>query len=497
MSTTSTTAPHPAIRSAIVSAAVLVVVLVVLAGAAPAVAESSSQNAEERMLALVTGARAEAGLPTLSVNAHLTAVARDWTWQMQASGSDLPAHNPDAYTQAGCSGLGENVGRTILPGANEDELVERLHESFMASEVHRDNILHDGSTDVGLGISVDERGAMWVTQLFASGCQDEPAPPVAEQPETLSPAAPLTTVEEALHASRGLFTERRPAHVVLARADVFADSLAGAALTGGGQAPILFTPAPGSSDAGLPPSVRGEIDRLLDGRGRVYLLGGTRAVSSTVERELGRAGYQVVRLAGGDRVATARAIADEVVALYGAPQRVLIASAWDWPDAVSAGAAAAWARDPVLLTGADHLAEPTRAFLDRHQPGQRVVIGGSAVISEEVRAAAGARRLAGRTRVETAVAISEHLFGRTRAADGDAFVTVHGWHPMGWGAALGWSALSGRDGAPLLLVADDTPAAVHDYLDGLGYGTGRRGNATHASLTPSGARHGVDALLAD
>ena len=67
-------------------------------------------------------------------------------------------------------------------------------------------------------------------------------------------------VTAAIDMSLAVFDTDTAPQVVLARADVFADSLAGAVLTEG-RGPLLFVP--GGPDAALPISVQSELDRVL------------------------------------------------------------------------------------------------------------------------------------------------------------------------------------------------------------------------------------------
>src|SRR5690606_17474624 len=89
--------------------------------------------------------------------------------------------------------------------------------------------------------------------------------------------------------------------VILARADDPADALAAASLSGTKDAPILLT-YPNKLDN----SILTELSRL--GAQKVYILGGTGAISNTVESQLQSNGYQTQRVQGPDRFKTAEAI---------------------------------------------------------------------------------------------------------------------------------------------------------------------------------------------
>lgn len=88
---------------------------------------------------------------------------------------------------------------------------------------------------------------------------------------------------------------------MVARYDAFADALTAGVLLP--QAPLLLVPSQGP----LPQAVSEELRRL--GATQATILGGTAAVGAGVEAELGGLGLATTRLAGGDRVATAVAVA--------------------------------------------------------------------------------------------------------------------------------------------------------------------------------------------
>lgn len=259
-------------------------------------------------------------------------------------------------------------------------------------------------------------------------------------------------VRQAIAVSEGLFDRRSAAHVLVARADDYADALAGSAL-GFGVGPILFTPR----DQPLFPPVRREIERVLPPGGRVYLLGGTQAVHGAVEQELGDRGYDVVRLSGPTREWTAAEIAAEVVERvdqlgFHVNSGAVVATRGNWPDAVAGGSLAALYGLPTLLTPVNSLHPATEAALKALAPRQVYVVGGSAAVSSQTaQAVAGVtglqpQRLAGPTRVETAVAVGSEIerelgFSDLRPTFG---IAVNLDRPDGYAHTLAASAAAGR-----------------------------------------------------
>jgi hypothetical protein len=76
---------------------------------------------------------------------------------MASSGSLY--HNPSLTSDvSNWQAVGENVGE----GPNVDD----IHTAFMNSPEHRANILDHDFTQVGVGVSVDKNGIIWVTEDF-------------------------------------------------------------------------------------------------------------------------------------------------------------------------------------------------------------------------------------------------------------------------------------------------------------------------------------------
>jgi putative cell wall-binding protein len=230
--------------------------------------------------------------------------------------------------------------------------------------------------------------------------------------------------------------------VVLSRSDNYADALSGSALAAAKHGPLLLTP-PDS----LNTLTSAEISRVLGTvkpDATVYLLGGTGAISATVESAVQALGYQTVRLSGANRYATSLAIANEITT---DPVLVLAATGVNFPDALAAGAAAgAWttAGTPtvVVLTQDTTLPAVTKSYLDGKPNAGIVSIGGQAVT-----ATAGYSNViaavAGSTRYETASIVAEVFF------DGTTYAGVA--TGTDWPDALAGGALLGTLNGPLLL----------------------------------------------
>ena len=139
---------------------------------------------EQEFVAAINQVRAEQGLPALEVDAELTAKARGWSDTMLAANDIWHSNLPDGVT-ANWKRLGENVG---MGGS-----VDALHDAFVASPKHYENLVDPGFRFVGLGVSVNEEGTLFVTQEFME-LASQPAPaaprPAAGTPTSSAPAAP-------------------------------------------------------------------------------------------------------------------------------------------------------------------------------------------------------------------------------------------------------------------------------------------------------------------
>lgn len=136
-----------------------------LVGAAsPAGAATTSGADEVELLQLHNEARASAGLPRVADDIAAREVARNWARTM-ADSAHL-RHNPNvandvsAWVTRDWTVIGENVGRG--PSARV------LHDAFMGSTGHRNNILGDFNR-VGVGAARDGGGQLWVTVVFIKG----------------------------------------------------------------------------------------------------------------------------------------------------------------------------------------------------------------------------------------------------------------------------------------------------------------------------------------
>ncbi len=154
----------------------------------------------------------------------------------------------------------------------------------------------------------------------------------------------------------------------------------------------------------------------------------------------------VSRLAGPDRYGTAAAVAKQ----YPTGGWVYVTTGENYPDALSASAAAGTYDNPVLLTGQDFLPTATRNQLSRIDPWRIYLVGGESAVNSNVYRAltsyagnGGVQRLSGPDRYGTAAEVSER-FGSNVSV---AYISTG----LDFPDALVGAARAGRKDGPMLL----------------------------------------------
>lgn len=238
--------------------------------------------------------------------------------------------------------------------------------------------------------------------------------------------------------------------VYIASGENFPDALvAGPAATRQGG-PVLLT-RPGA----MPTAVSDEVKRLKPTD--IVIAGGPASVSPAVEQALTDivgVGH-VVRYAGADRYAVARALVSGVYAKPGAPavSNLYIATGQGFPDSLSASAAGASDGSPVLTVRGDAgtLDQATLAVIAKLHPTDISVVGGAGSVSAGiytqlaglVGGAAHMHRYGGADRYEASKNVAQAAFpdgGAVYLASGEVFAD-----------ALVGAVLAGTKHQPLLL----------------------------------------------
>ena len=207
---------------------------------------------------------------------------------------------------------------------------------------------------------------------------------------------------------------------------------------------------------------------------KVFILGGTGAVSEKVAREVDAlSGVSVERISGDGIYATSAKIAAKArtpgeLALLG--RTVFLATGENFADALAVGPLAYRGDHPILLTRRTQISQDVLDYIDDTDTEHVVILGGTAAVSRGVESAVqglGVRtsRWQGASRVETALEIAGVLLGSgspESCFDGAEAGLALAWrHPD----AIVSGPYLGELCAPLLLTdRNSLPAAVRTAL---------------------------------
>ena len=110
----------------------------------------------------VNDTRALAGVDPLALDPALIISAEDWSDRMATA--QVLEHAPDLAPGAppGWGRLGENVGQA----EQGQDQATALHEAFVASPTHYANLVQPDYTRLGVGLTTDTHGRLWVTLRF-------------------------------------------------------------------------------------------------------------------------------------------------------------------------------------------------------------------------------------------------------------------------------------------------------------------------------------------
>jgi len=259
-----------------------------------------------------------------------------------------------------------------------------------------------------------------------------------------------------------------PSDVFIVNGLAFPDALSAGPAAAQLGAPVLLT----RPDA-LPAPVAQQLATWKPSH--IYVIGGLASVSASVASQLGAYGT-VTRVAGSDRFATSRAVAHDPD-FFGPGQRTMyIANGLTFPDALSAGPAAALGAGPVVLVNGSqpHLDSATASFL-QYVGGPIQVAGGTSSVSQgidnDIAAIQAAQvggvvdhpRRAGQDRFGTSAQIAAGSFGYPGTQQA-VFLATGADFPD----ALAGGAAAARMGSPILLVQHDCiPTSVRTQLSRL------------------------------
>lgn len=241
---------------------------------------------------------------------------------------------------------------------------------------------------------------------------------------------------------------------ILASSAVFADALSASGLAGMLGYPVVLT-----APTALSAAARDTLSQLSAGHDgfEVIIVGGTPAVSAQVEQAvktlLSNRGY-INRLAGADRFETSQEIFFHGMMVGQWSETLVVATGYNFPDALSIAPYAAFSHTPIFLTNGQAISE---YMLDDMKSGgfkNAIIVGSEAVVSSTIAnqlasvvGAGNVNRLAGADRYATSLAIARwELDHAGMTLDGAAIATGSNFPD-----ALAGASLLGKSGSVLLL----------------------------------------------
>ncbi len=252
--------------------------------------------------------------------------------------------------------------------------------------------------------------------------------------------------------------------VYLATGTNYPDALGAAAAAAKDKAPLILLPKKGD----VPTAVIAEMKRLNPSK--VVVAGGTGAVpNSIVDQAVSTIPVRpdIQRRAGSTRYETGRLL---VSGTFSAPvSTVFVATGRNFPDALSASAAAGSLAGPVILVDGklNRVDAPTLALVDELSPTSVYIVGGAGAVSAgiegQLKAKYTVKRLSGSDRYATSQEINNEFFKMTATTPA---VAAHYWATgTGFADALAGAAAAGAQGVPLYTVKKTcVPGRVLDHL---------------------------------
>ncbi|MFN2101863.1 leucine-rich repeat protein [Finegoldia dalianensis] len=243
--------------------------------------------------------------------------------------------------------------------------------------------------------------------------------------------------------------------VILTSSNKMVDSLAASPKGIAINAPTLFVEKDSIMD-----EVLQEIKRLNPSK--IIIAGGEESISDDVAKQLQQLGIKQQRVAGADRFETAVKLGEEIRRNSSNKTDVILVNGYNSIDALTAGSLAAKLNIPVLLTENGQLNKTTEKVIKDWGIEKVTIIGGKTQVSEAIKVKLQERkitveRLAGRTRVDTALEVAKAVNSNPDAiifANKDTFAD-----------ALLAPYLSNAEQAPIVLIdKDEASVSVKQYL---------------------------------
>ncbi len=234
----------------------------------------------------------------------------------------------------------------------------------------------------------------------------------------------------------------------------YADALCAGPLAKKYNAPILI-----SEKNALNSETINELKRLKVKK--VFIIGGSGALSENVENQLSNAGIKnTERLWGKDRYETSLKVAESL----GSVDSIVVVSSHGYADSLSIAPVAAQKCMPILLSEEDNLTDGIKAYIKNKNIKNSYIVGGSGVISDKIQSQLpNAKRLSGQDRFETNLAVLENFqnelnFEKIFIAEGDGVTGSE------FADALSGSSLAAQKSSPIVLIYKTINSKTADFI---------------------------------
>ncbi|WP_291581434.1 cell wall-binding repeat-containing protein [Clostridium sp. UBA6640] len=248
-------------------------------------------------------------------------------------------------------------------------------------------------------------------------------------------------------------------YAIVANGLGFADALCSTPLSKAVDGPILLTHA-----NKLPDTTKNEIRRL--GVKKVYIVGGTGAVSKNVENQIRSMGIQVQRLGGKDRFETSLLIAKEMEKLVYVDDIVIVPGdeKFEGADALSIAPIAGSRNMPMLLASKNEISPSIKKWISGMNANNTYVVGQTGAISDKaIKDIPSVIKINGKDRFDTNLKVLDEFsyyleYERVYTSKAVDSSIVD---------ALTTGPLAAKKSSPLLLVGDKLTPAQNKYLSAL------------------------------
>lgn len=237
--------------------------------------------------------------------------------------------------------------------------------------------------------------------------------------------------------------------VIIATGSGYADALAASSLSKSKDAPILLC-----QKSAMSQDIVAELKRLK--ATEAILVGGTGVIGAGVENQLKSLGIGITRIGGSDRYDTSKKVAETM----GVNNGIIMATGYNFPDALSIAPIAGIKSIPILLSPKDSMTSSIAEFIKSKSITVSFIVGQSGVISNSIAEdLPNSKRLGGNDRYATNLIINKNFekdlnFDTIYLATGNDFPD-----------ALAGSALAAKNNAPIFLSRKDSiDSEIINYL---------------------------------